>query len=41
MQDRVDYISDDRRRDYQEWKQNILLQIEELEKGEEMDLEAG
>ena len=41
MQDRVDYLSDDRRRDYQEWKKTILLQIEELEDGQEMDIEAG
>ncbi|KAL2044299.1 hypothetical protein N7G274_003004 [Stereocaulon virgatum] len=41
MQDRVDYLSDDRRREYKEWKKSILLQIAELEKGQEMDVEAG
>ena len=41
MQDRVDYLSDDRRRDYQEWKETILLQIEGLEDGQGMDSEAG
>lgn len=41
MQDRVDYLSDDRRRDYQEWKKAILLQIEGLEDGQEMNIEAG
>ena len=41
MQDRVDYLSDDRRRDYKEWKKSILLQIEELEGGQEMEIEAG
>ncbi|KAK4693115.1 origin recognition complex subunit 6, partial [Lecanoromycetidae sp. Uapishka_2] len=41
MQDRVDYLSDDRRREYREWKKKILLQIDELEKGVEMDMEAG
>ena len=41
MQDRVDYLSDDRRRGYKEWKTSILLQIEELEGGQEMEIEAG
>lgn len=41
MQDRVDYLSDDRRRGFREWKRNILLEIEELEKGEEMDVDVG
>lgn len=41
MQDRVDYLSDDRRREYKEWKKSILLQIEELEKDQKMDVEAG
>lgn len=41
MQDRVDYLSDDRRRDYKEWKETILLQIEGLEDRQEMDSEAG
>ena len=41
MQDRVDYLSDDRRREYQEWKKTILLQIEGLEDGQGMEIEAG
>ena len=41
MQDKVDYLSDDRRRDYQEWKKGILSQIEELEKNDRLGLEAG
>ena len=41
MQDRVDYLSDDRRRDYKAWKKTILLQIEELEGEQEMEIEAG
>lgn len=41
MQDRVDYLSDDRMRDYQEWKENILTQIDELEKIDNRALEAG
>lgn len=40
MQDRVDYLSVVRRREYREWKKAILVQIAELEKGEEMDVEA-
>jgi len=40
MQDRVDYLSDDRRHDYQIWKKAILIRIEELEKGEETSYEA-
>jgi len=41
MQDRVDYLSDDRRHEYREWKKDILVQLEELEKSETMELEAG
>ena len=41
MQDRVDYLSDDRRREYKEWKKSILFQIEGLEDGQEMEVEAG
>lgn len=40
MQDRVDYLSDDRRHDYQKWKKAILIRIEDLEKDEGLDLEA-
>ncbi|KAL9098228.1 MAG: hypothetical protein Q9163_006078 [Psora crenata] len=32
MQDKVDYLSDERRRDYLGWKTDILLRISELEK---------
>ena len=41
MQDKVDYLSEKRRRHYQEWKKGILLQIEELRHAEEMKLRAG
>ncbi|KAF9893280.1 hypothetical protein FE257_011710 [Aspergillus nanangensis] len=30
MQDRVDYLSDDRREDYVEWKADIMAQVEEM-----------
>ena len=39
MQDKVDYLSDERRRDFQEWKTDILLRIREREK--EHDREIG
>ena len=38
MQNRVDYLSDDRTREYQEWKINILAQIDELEATNKMDV---
>lgn len=41
MRDQVDYLSDHRRREYQVWKKEILIQIEELEKGQEMDVGPG
>ena len=41
MQERVDYLSDDRRREYQKWKRDILSRIDELERREEMGSEAG
>ncbi|KAL9631808.1 MAG: hypothetical protein Q9164_005693 [Protoblastenia rupestris] len=43
MQDKVDYLSDERRRDYLEWKTDILLRIQELEKEQEstMDVDLG
>ena len=41
MRDQVDYLSDDRRRSYQEWKKGILIQIDELEKNDAMDHEYG
>ena len=31
MRDQVDYLSDDRRREYQMWKKSILAQVEVLE----------
>ena len=37
MRDQVDYLSEKRRANYQEWKRGILLQIEELVKVHEMD----
>lgn len=41
MQDRVDYLSDERRHDYQIWKVAFMIRIEELEKAEEMNPTAG
>ena len=38
MQDRVDYLSDDRRHEYQEWKRVFLIQLDDLEKGKNIDL---
>lgn len=38
MRDQVDYLSNDRRRDYQVWKKDILIRIEELENSQEMDV---
>ncbi|KAI9732125.1 MAG: hypothetical protein M1834_004221 [Cirrosporium novae-zelandiae] len=32
MQDRVDYLSDDRRADYLEWKSEVVARIDEIEK---------
>ena len=41
MRDQVDYLSDNRRLEYQAWKKNILIQIEELEKGQGINLGLG
>lgn len=41
MQDRVDYLSPERRRDYQEWKTDMLLQIAELEKEQDQEMDRG
>lgn len=41
MRDQVDYLSDDRRREFQMWKKCILLQIERLENSQNMDVEPG
>ena len=41
MRDQVDYLSDNRRLEYQAWKTNILKQIEELEKGQGTNVELG
>lgn len=38
MRDQVDYLSDERKRDYQAWKKDILRRITELEKSEPIDL---
>ena len=37
MQDRVDYLSEHRVREYQTWKKDILLQCEEIENLRQMD----
>ena len=41
MRDQVDYLSDHRRHDYQVWKKSILVELEKLEKGQDMDVELG
>ena len=41
MRDQVDYLSDDRRREYQMWKKCILLQIKRLEDSQNMDVGPG
>ena len=41
MRDQVDYLSDHRRLEYQVWKKDILIQIEELDKSQEMDIRPG
>ena len=41
MRDQVDYLSDHRRLEYQAWKKNILIQIEELEKGQDINVGLG
>ena len=41
MRDQVDYLSDHRRLEYQAWKKNILTQIEELEKGQTINVGLG
>lgn len=41
MQDRVDYLSDVRRHDFQEWKKSILAEIEQLEKTDGMEVGVG
>ena len=40
MQDRVDYLSDDRRQEFQEWKKAFLIQLDELD-GDSMNLAPG
>lgn len=41
MQDRVDYLSERRLHEYQEWKNNILVRIEEMKSAQELGLSAG
>lgn len=41
MRDQVDYLSDQRRHEYQVWKKGILIQIERLENSQEMDVGPG
>lgn len=40
MQDRVDYLSERRQLEYQEWKKGILVRIEEMKKDQTMDISA-
>ncbi|KAI4284553.1 MAG: hypothetical protein L6R38_001319 [Xanthoria sp. 2 TBL-2021] len=41
MQDRVDYLSDEKRADYQIWKKDILARIDRMEKAERAREQAG
>lgn len=41
MRDQVDYLSDHRRREYQVWKKEILIQIEKLKNSQAMDVQPG
>ena len=41
MRDQVDYLSDNRRLEYQAWKKKILMQIEELEKCQAINVGLG
>ena len=41
MQDKVDYLSEERRLNYVTWKQDILARIDVLEQGGQMDLSPG
>ena len=41
MQEKVDYLSKERRLGYMKWKPNILARIESLEREQLMDLSAG
>lgn len=41
MRDQVDYLSDHRKREYQVWKKEILIQIEKLENRQVMDIGPG
>ena len=40
MQDRVDYLSDAKRADYQRWKKTILAQISRIEKAQQAQTQA-
>ncbi len=41
MQDRVNYLSEERRLDYLEWKAGIIARIEEIEHEQGMDISPG
>ncbi|KAI4111728.1 MAG: hypothetical protein LQ338_008347, partial [Usnochroma carphineum] len=41
MQDRVDYLSAEKRMDYQRWKKGILARIEQIEKTQQTQVSAG
>ena len=41
MQDKLDYLSEGRRRDYQRWKRGMMARIEEMAKEREMDVSNG
>lgn len=41
MQDRLDYLSEGRQRDYQRWKKDMMIRIESMEKEHEMNVSSG
>ena len=41
MRDQVDYLSDDKRREYQVWKKGILIQIQNLENSGIVEVRSG
>ena len=41
MQEKVDYLSKERRLDHVKWEKNIFARIKSLEREQHMDLSAG
>lgn len=38
MQDKLDFLSEKRKRDYERWKKDMLIRIERMEKEHEMNV---